>query len=240
METEENSYPTIGSENGVTVAGTSPDDFGNVDFGGTESSDELLEIGGFKELSYREKVERALPEKAELLDNDRLKVRNNREKTGYDRLNKKRRAILRRLDDGEEPLDIVDSLGFNDSYVYRARSVFGFLLEDELLKEAFIDDGGEFAPTYNPKEEEEESEEEKMSPEEYAETKRQMNEEQTIPVEEAREMAEEAYQNGLEDAEEGESDSFFDGDEWWEIMKALMEAGKDDYARRIASEIDFD
>lgn len=244
--TDKEGFPTIGDENGVTVEATSPDDTGDVSYDGPESADELLQIAGVKQIDDEEGIRERLPEDAELLDDGRLRAKNNRNYGGWDYLNGKRRFILQKIAEGMEPMRIVENYDFAQSYIYRTKIVFGFLVEDAILRGAFIEDGGKFAPTYDPTEDEEE--EESMTPEEHQEEKEEELEEQTIPVEEAREMAEEAYQNGLEDgrddeasAPEPESDTtLFDGDEWWEIMKALMESGEEEYARRIASEIDFD
>lgn len=244
--TDEEGYPTIGDENGVTIYATSPDDSGGVSYDGPESVNELLQVAGVKQIDDEEDIRERLPEDAELLDDGRLRAKNNRDYGGWDYLNGKRRFILQKIAEGMEPMRVVENYDFAQSYIYRTKIVFGFLVEDAILRGAFIESGGKFAPTYDPDEEEDE-EEESMSPEEHQEEKEEQLEEQTIPVEEAREMAEEAYQNGLEEgreeasAPEPEPDTeLFNGDEWWDIMKTLMENGQDEYARRIASEIDFD
>ena len=195
--TDEEGFPTIGSENGVTVEGTPPDAPGEVSYDGPESADELLQIAGIKEGSEGDIRER-LPEKAELLDDGRLRAENNRNYGGYDYLNGKRRFILQKLAEADKVKEVTEELDFSQSYISRTGVVFNFLFEDPILYREFVEDGGEFAPTYDPTEEEEED----MTPEEHQEEKEEQLEEQTVPVGEARAMAEEAYQNGLEDGRE--------------------------------------
>lgn len=227
MPTDKDNLPTVGSATGRTIDATTK--VGEFTYQEADSPDEMLEIAGIGDDCYDEKIIDRLPAKADLLDDGRLRAKNNRDGHNYDFLNQNRRAILQRLDDGDSPLEVAEELDFNDSFVYRTRAVFNFLLEDSFLKEKFVDDGGEYAPAFDPKEETEEEEEE-----------------ETVPIEEAREMAEKAYENGLEEGKEQTPDegeksdtALFTGEEWWEIMKALMENGEEEYARRVADEIDF-
>lgn len=242
MSTENGEYPTIGKRSGRTIEASSPDDDGEVKYDGPDSADALLQAAGMVEANLEDRILERLPEEADLFEDGSLRAESSRDDTDYDFLNQNRRAILQRLDDGMAPLDIVDGLGLSDSFVYRTRSVFNFLIEDSLLKEEFVDSGGKFAPTYDPQKEEEEETMGKLQQKDG-----EGEQEEMVPADEAREMAEEAYQNGLKEAgndgsepdEEPDTD-LFSGDEWWDIMKTLMDNGEEVKARRIASEIDFD
>lgn len=250
-EGSESSDHPLGWNDGETLYVTGDNSEGemNTELG---SVDEMLEVTGVQSKSEEsarmvgevaqaepenlgERIRTRLPDDAFLTDDGRLGAENNRSSDGTAFLNGKRRWVLKKLADGKSPSQIYKNSNFSDSYVYRSRDVFGFLLEDDLLREVFIDDGGEYAPTYET--------EDKKSSEEHQEAKEAAHAEQVVPLEEAKEMAEEAYQNGLEEGEaqaspEPESvDSVFDEDEWWDIMKTLVNNDEDELARRITSEI---
>lgn len=178
----------------------------------------------------RERVEQRLPAHARLRDNGELWV--DAEDSSFQcdtvKLNQTRRAILKWLAEGKSGREVAEKVDVYNSYVYRVRSAFNFLLEDDVLYQAFIESGGEFAPAYVP---EEASDEDDVEGTEDVET------------DVALDMFERGYDAGqrdaLREADGGDASAMFDGDEWWEIMKVLMEHGEDEYARRIASEIDF-
>lgn len=210
--------------------------------------------------SYEERVREALPEKAELTEGGKLRAENNRSNSArqgsHDIFNGKRRYILKRLDEGDEPVEILEDTEFSDSYIYRVRGVFGFILEDNLLKNAFLYDGGEFAPAHEPEEieatstdgEEEmeiEEEPEEDTSEELTGSEAEVNTKDLADIidhyyEKGREEGREEVLEELEDEDDGSEADLFDSDEWWDLMKTLMEHGEDEYARRIASAIDFD
>lgn len=250
----------LGWNSGETLYVTGDDGTGEVQ---TElgSVDEMLEIAGVasKEMngtarplgelggevaqeelkSLDERIRERLPDDAFLTDDGRLGAENNRSSQGTDYLNGKRRWVLKKMDAGKSPSEIYKNAEFTDSYIYRTRSVFGFLLEDDLLREVFIEDGGEYAPTHEASSEEEV----KVTPEEHQEAKEEAHAEATVPLEEAKKMAENAYQNGLEEGKEQASpesesvDSVFNEDEWWDVMKTLLNNGEEELARRITSKI---
>lgn len=301
MGVDKNGYPTVGQRNGETIEGTSPDDHGTVSFEEPRDTEQLLEIadiqttddnmiqplgelaGGVQEdelKPLKERVADRLPAEAELYepsehssreDGVYVRAKSPRKTHEWDYLNGRRRAILGRLNDGRKPLDVVAEFGIPDSYVYRTRSTFGFLLDDPLLRETFIEEGGEYAPEYDPEEttetdeaadEEEETdscfvkftgkgkraenpidngeEEEKPT---LAELFGPKESEGADPVELGGKVQQEAEElvEAMEEAEEEEADDrgLFSGDEWWDVMKTLMDAGEDEYARRIAAEVDF-
>lgn len=302
MSGDDGRLPTVGQQNGEAVYGRGKGETeGSVEYGGASSADELLEVAGIKERkemtrplgqlggevaeeevkTYEERVRERLPDDAELLSDGSLRVESSRRnKENHSFLNQNRRAILKKLEADLEPMDVEEELGFNNSFIYRTRAEFGFLLEDDLLKEAFIEDGGRYAPTYSPDEEKESEEpqggelEEKVEEGEIGESEEEMDTEeedttteepefatdeelsygeyqeqldnlaqgQAVEANTVADMMEAAYKAGervgRNDAQEDNTD-LFDGDEWWEIMKTLMDNGEEEYARRIASEIDF-
>lgn len=239
------------------------------------------------EEGVREVVRQELPDHAELLDDGRLRAKNNRSYGGFDYFNGRRRFILQKLDGGMDPLPISEEYGITDSYVYRTRSVFGFILEDDFLKDVFLADEGTFAPTYDPSESEASDAEgesetvedviDDVSEEdwedsaveaalEHAENPEDLDFELDLTEYDDTEnlswILEQVYRAGrvhgkveaIKDLEEVEDEpeptvveetvveevQVFDPDEWWDLTKTLMEHGEDEYARRIASKVDFD
>lgn len=247
--TEEMEFQTVGKHNGKTVAGTSPDDFGEVQLAGAENAESLLqaikrhddtddmsltEIPN-SEKGLRREIDKRLPVDAELLDDGRLRVPNQRNNGTYHYLNGKRREILKRLDRGVAPLDVAEQMDLNNSYVYRARSAFDFLLCDSLLKEVFVEDGGRFAPEYvEEKDAEEEAEESTSLGDLFAVDDGDDEEEDSemvIRSEKARESPIDTSPSVYD---------LFDGDEWWDLMKFLLKNGREGQARQIAANISFD
>lgn len=237
MATDRDGLPTVGKESGRTVDATSPDEHGKIQYDGPEDVDQLFEaagIGGAKKEeeeeqlfevenwgTVEENVRARLPEQAHL-DGEVLKVPTPRnDGSGFAYLNENRSAVLQALNDGEEPLDIAEALDLNNSYVYRTRMAFDFLLEDPILCYAFVEDGGHY----------------RVSDNESATDVREQAKD--AAVEESIEAVE-ALSETQDDAGDDDTSSLFDGDEWWKIVVTLIEADREDYARRIASEFDFD
>lgn len=269
MNTDEDGFPTIGKGPGKTVDAVG-DETGSLQFEGEEAvlkdagliqdtkmEKPLGELGGQVSAeenqlqTQKELIREALPEKAELLDDGRLRAESSRDNGRFDYLNGRRRFILGKLDEGLNPMDIVREFGFPDSYVYRARDVFGFLLKSPILFENFVESGGRYAPAYDPTEEGETTSEPQETVEEEIE-KEDVEEIDLTKTDFSDDVLERVYQVGkiegkaeavkeLEQIEEetGTDEPLFTTDEWWDLMKTLMEHGEEGYARRIASEIDF-
>lgn len=244
-ESDVKSDHPLGWDDGETLYVTGDEGSGEMD---TElaSVDEMLAVAGVdgeevdgeqaeEDLeSLNERIRARLPDVAFLTDDGHLGAENNRSKEGKNYLNEKRQRVLKKLDEGKSASQIYKNAEFTDSYVYRTRDVFSFLLEDEFLRKVFIKDDGEYSHLY------EIDTEEATTAEEHQEEIRM---EEAVSLEEAKEMAEGAYQKGLEEGKENASpepesvDLVFDEDEWWDIMKTLLNNGEEELARRITSEI---
>lgn len=273
------------------------DEEGSVSFEEGESVEELLQVAGIKEsqtmatplgelgedvpeeklqeFNLEDELEdvqirKRLPEKAELTEENRLRAESARGsgRGNYDYLNGRRRFVLLKLSEGMTPTEIIEEYGITDSYVYRARKAFSFLLENDFLKSVFLKEDGKYAPPLAYPTEMEEEEMEELTKEEDTEEEEVEELGDIVEIEESEldEEVEEAietikgdenealqqvlhqmYEAGkvegkveaIKELEKKEEDSLFSPEEWWEVMEALIHNGKREFAQRIIENVEL-